>query len=62
MEAINMTNAQLREAASQDMNFDLAMEIILRGGFSDGLIEAAWLEYNEEMQREELLLQQWEAA
>lgn len=58
MEAIDMTNAELREAASHHMTFEYAVEIILRGGFCDGLREAAWREYHEEMLREEELLQQ----
>jgi len=64
MEAINMTDAALREAASINMTFEYAVEIILRGGFCDGLMEAAWREYEFEMLREEELMQQeqWEAA
>jgi hypothetical protein len=62
MEAIDMTDTQLRDAASYDMTFEYAVEIILRGGFSDALSQAAWREYDDVMQEEELLLQQWEAA
>jgi len=57
-----MTDTQLRDAASQGMTLEFAVEIILRGGFSDALSQAAWREYDEQMQEEELLLQQWEAA
>jgi len=62
MEATKMTDTQLRDAASQGMTLEFAVEIILRGGFSDALSQAAWREYDEQMQEEELLLQQWEAA
>jgi len=64
MEATNMTDAELREAASMNMTFEYAVEIILRGGFCDGLMEAAWSEYEFEMLHEEQLMQQtqWEAA
>jgi len=58
MEAINMSNAELQRAASINMTFEYAVEIILRGGFCDGLREAAWREYHYEMLREEELMQQ----
>ena len=58
MEAINMTDAELREAASIHIDFEMAVEIIVRGGFCDGLREAAWREYEYEMLREEQLMQQ----
>jgi len=57
-----MTDHEIRIAASQSMTFELAVEIILRGGFSDALRAAALREYDEQMLEEELLLQQWEAA
>jgi len=60
MEAINMSNAELRKAASENMNFDIAVEIMIRGGFNEGLREAAWLEYYYEMLHEEQLLMQQE--
>jgi len=62
VEAIEMTDHEIRIAASQSMTFELAVEIILRGGFSDALRAAALREYDEQMLEEELLLQQWEAA
>jgi len=57
-----MTDHEIRIAASQSMTLELAVEIILRGGFSDTLRAAALREYDEQMLEEELLLQQWEAA
>jgi len=62
VEAIQMTDHEIRIAASQSMTLELAVEIILRGGFSDTLRAAALREYDEQMLEEELLLQQWEAA
>jgi hypothetical protein len=58
MEAINMSNTELRHAASTCLDFDVAVEIILRGDFSDMLLKAAWREYDEQMLEEELLLAQ----
>lgn len=63
MEAIEMTDHEIRIAASQSMTLELAVEIILRGGFSDAIRAAAWREYDQQMMEEELILQQhWEAA
>jgi len=62
MEAIEMTDHEIRIAASQSMTLELAVEIILRGGFCDALRAAAWREHDQQMMEEELILQQhWEA-
>lgn len=58
MEAINMTDEQLLESV---MDFDIAVEIILRGNFSDDVRAQAWEIYHYEMLREEELLRQQEA-
>jgi len=57
-----MTDTELRNAASTCLDFDVAVEIILRGRFSDLLLDAAWREYDEQMLEEENLRQQDQEA
>lgn len=58
MNPIDMSDDQLLEA---DMTFEVAVEIILRGNFSDEVRDQAWEVYHYEMLREEELLRQQEA-
>mgnify|MGYP006284857805 FL=1 len=58
MNPIDMSDDQLMEAV---MDFDVAVEIILRGNFPRNFIDKAWEVYHYEMLREEELLRQQEA-